>query len=283
MKEDVIGNKYGHYKVIEELEPLIYFNKKRNKIKKQRLVLCECDCENHTIKAVKLYCLRSGACNSCGCAEHENRSKGKKLPFNRYEIEGDAVKIYLDNSTEYTLIDLCNLEKVIDGHIGKDKKTGYWYYNNGKVRKRLHTMLFGEWVDHKNHDKSNNLKSNIRKCTIQENMRNRSPCKNNKLGVKGVSKTDNKFSAFIEVDGNTLYIGRWDTIEEASHAYDIAAYILFGEFAWYNNKERIKSGNFNMEIAKRVVSKIKTKRPEWLNITSLNLIDEQLKEMLNCS
>lgn len=267
MKENVIGNKYGHYRVIDELEPVEYYSRSRNKIEKQRLMLCECDCENHTVRKVRLADLRNGKCNSCGCVEYENRSKGRKLKFNKYKIAGNLVKIYLDDSDLYTTIDLRNLKKVVSGHIGLDKKTGYWYYTDGKTRDRLHHFLFQREVDHADRDKSNNTEENLRPCSRQENMRNRGKNKNNKTGYKGVSETDGKYSAFIGCNKNNLYLGRWNTVEEAAHAYDIAAYLVFGEFAWYNDPERIKNKDFDVDTLQRVFDKIKFNHQDWLYLS----------------
>lgn len=263
MKKDVVGNKYGYWKVLQEVEPKGYSAKSRGRIGKQRRVLCECDCELHTRRVVTLACLRNGSCNSCGCAEHENRSKGRKAAFNRYEICGDVTKIYLDDSDEFTLIDTINLSKVTDGHIGKESTSGYWYYSNCKRHIRLHVLLFGQNYDHINRDKSNNTISNVRCCTHQENTRNRGVCKNNKIGYKGVSKTDEKYSAFISVNATTLYLGRWATPEDAAHAYDIAAHLLFKDFAFYNFPERMQHPD--KSIVSTVTIKIMSKHPEWLD------------------
>lgn len=249
--------------MIKEVAPKEYWSNARNRVAKQRRVICECDCEDHTIRELTLANLRNGNCNSCGCAEHENRSNGRKSAFNRYEICGNVTKVYLDNSDEFALIDTANLPKIMDGHIGKEATSGYWYYSNGKKHIRLHVLLFGQNYDHINRDKSNNTVANVRSCTHQENTRNRGVCKNNKIGYKGVSKTDEKYSAFIKFNYTNLYLGRWSTPEGAAHAYDIAAMLLFGNFAYYNLPDKIKS--YNKSIYDTVLNKITSKHPDWLD------------------
>jgi hypothetical protein len=45
----------------------------------------------------------------------------------------------------------------------------------------------------------------------------------NQLGIKGVTRTPNgKYKARIVVDGKTQYLGLYDSIAKASHAYDKA-------------------------------------------------------------
>src|SRR2546430_16319669 len=52
----------------------------------------------------------------------------------------------------------------------------------------MHRVIIpeGEEVDHINHDKLDNRKSNLRPCTHKQNLRSRGLNKNNKSGYKGV-------------------------------------------------------------------------------------------------
>ena len=56
---------------------------------------------------------------------------------------------------------------------------------------------------------------------------------------KGVTqksrKSNTPFYARIKVDGKSLYLGSFETVEEAAAAYDAAATNLFGEFARPNS------------------------------------------------
>lgn len=54
----------------------------------------------------------------------------------------------------------------------------------------------------------------------------------NTLGVKGVSKTDNKYLARITKDGQTYQIGRYVTLGEAEKAYKEKEKEFFGESAY---------------------------------------------------
>lgn len=85
-------------------------------------------------------------------------------------------------------------------------------------------------VDHKNLDKSNNEWSNLREATDTQNNVNIKVRKTNKLGIKGVCKFGLRFKAYIKINGQSRYIGVYNTKEEASLAYEIKAKEIHGEF-----------------------------------------------------
>lgn len=96
-----------------------------------------------------------------------------------------------------------------DGHVLA------WFYIYGEVA----------LVDHKDRCKANNKLVNLREADQSQNNHNRAAY--NKLGVKGVYQSCNKF--YSRIAG--IYLGSFDSIEKAKAAYDIAAKDLFGEFA----------------------------------------------------
>lgn len=94
----------------------------------------------------------------------------------------------------------------------------------------------GEEVDHVNRDRLDNRKSNLRKCTRQENACNRGKAKHNKSGYKGVywCKGRRKYRAQIQARGKHRLLGQFDVAQDAARAYDNAAKELHGEFAVTN-------------------------------------------------
>lgn len=87
-------------------------------------------------------------------------------------------------------------------------------------------------VDHINGNGLDNRRSNIRICSTSENMRNRKTHKNNKCGVKGVRfhKKVQKWDARIQVNKKPIHLGYFDTVKDASDAYNQASKKFHGEF-----------------------------------------------------
>ena len=92
-------------------------------------------------------------------------------------------------------------------------------------------------VDHKNLNRLDCRRENLRLATRTQNMRNRKAYANNRTGFKGVSPTNSQrspFKAEIKLFGKKIYLGSFASAEDAAKAYDIAAIKLFGEFARLN-------------------------------------------------
>ena len=89
-------------------------------------------------------------------------------------------------------------------------------------------------VDHKNGNRTDNRRSNLRIANRAENSRNQMMRSNNKSGFKGVCKRGTKWIATIGKDNRHFHLGCFSTAKLASEAYDAAALKLHGEFARTN-------------------------------------------------
>lgn len=91
--------------------------------------------------------------------------------------------------------------------------------------------------DHMDRDSMNCRRSNLRLATPIQNAHNQGICKTNKSGFKGVAlyQRDNVWNSSIRVDGKTLFLGVYNTAEDAAIAYNYAALKYFGEFAFLND------------------------------------------------
>jgi hypothetical protein len=100
-------------------------------------------------------------------------------------------------------------------------------------------LYYGSWpsgiIDHIDGDKTNNKINNLRDCCQKGNQANRKAKGGGKY--KGITKHRNKWVAQITKDYQHLYIGSYNTQEEAARAYDKMALEKFGEFARVNTYE----------------------------------------------
>mgnify|MGYP003383480200 CR=1 FL=1 len=101
---------------------------------------------------------------------------------------------------------------------------------------RMHRVLMGDpdglLVDHRDGDGLNNIRSNLRLATCQQNVHNARISKSNTSGFKGVSwrKTNGKWHAQIRLNGRQRNLGYFQTPEAAHDAYCKASSSLHGEF-----------------------------------------------------
>lgn len=91
----------------------------------------------------------------------------------------------------------------------------------------------GLQVDHINHIKTDNRRSNLRLATNSLNHANMKAPATNTSGYKGVRKrSETAFAANIKVNQKVIYLGTYKTPEEASQVYKEAALFHFGDFAY---------------------------------------------------
>ena len=183
------------------------------------------------------------------CIKHYNqyRTYGKILERTRFDLNEiviyeDYAEIVLYNKDNMevarALIDLEDVDKV------KDYK---WYLNSeGYIYNRkiglLHRFLMDcpsdLVVDHINHNPLDNRKSNLRICSQKQNLMNQSkPQRNTTSFYKGVSwnRCAKKWHAQIRINKKSKHIGLYDNELEASIAYDRAALLYFGVYAYINH------------------------------------------------
>ena len=182
------------------------------------------------------------------CRKHLDRLKKYGDPLHRRQRDPNEIVLYDDyaeiilydadnKECARTIIDLDDVDKV------KDIKwctRGNDYVGNKKVG-LLHRFLMdcpeNMDVDHWNHNKLDNRKSNLRVCTRLENNWNQEVYQNNTSGFKGVhyQKQDGKYRAYISHQEERINIGVFKTAEMAAMAYDLKAIELFGEYAHTNH------------------------------------------------
>lgn len=117
-----------------------------------------------------------------------------------------------------------------------------WGYIRVRVdgkKYRAHRVVWllvkGVWpenpLDHVDCDGTNNRIENLREVSARQSNLNRRVFKNNRAGLKGVSKRKDAFIARITIDGVRKYLGSFSTADSAHTAYAEAARRHFKTFA----------------------------------------------------
>lgn len=146
-------------------------------------------------------------------------------------------------------------------------KRGHTYYAYAAINRKtlfMHRFLLlepSQFIDHKDGNGLNNIRSNIRICTHAENMRNTRKRINTASKYKGLSFSNNKWRVSIEQNGERLFLGSFDDELAAAYQYDRAARLLFGKFAKTNeNMGLIEPGKCPVKKQKK---SIKSKTAYW--------------------
>jgi hypothetical protein len=167
----------------------------------------------------------------------EYRTKIKRPP---YIPIGPSIAIVPLTQNQEAIIDIVDLVKVAgknwNAHYDPHTK-GYYVrgYRNGQ-RLNLHWLIAnpenGMQVDHRNGNSLDNRRTNLRIVTLHQNEKNKKHYANSKSGLKGVYVTSNgmRWMGQIRVDSELIYLGTFDSPEEAYEAYKKAAEKYFGEY-----------------------------------------------------
>ena len=192
----------------------------------------------------------------------------------------------------YEVSNFGNVRNNQTGHILKPgiNTQGYYFvnlYKDGKIKtKRIHRLV-GEafipnqlnkpLIDHINNLRTDNRVENLRWATTQENAFNQQLSSANTSGSKGVyyHKRDKVWYAKIQINGQKLHLGNFDSKEEAIKARVKKAKQLFGEYL--NACEQIK-----VEVKEEIQIKQKEIYKKQRELEELEALDRELDEILNC-
>lgn len=107
------------------------------------------------------------------------------------------------------------------------------------AHRAIYCMEYGYWpkeIDHINGDRVDNHIGNLRECTSSENKINIPVRKHNANKVKGICRGKDKldgtprFLAYTAKNGKIIYLGTFNTAEDAKLAYDLSVQEIYGEF-----------------------------------------------------
>ena len=232
--EDLTGRTFGRLTVIKEVDSVL--SSQGYKIRKW---LCRCECGQE--KIIREIHLKSGHTKSCGCILSEKSAEHCRNTFSKpnvYEIKDDCVVGLSNNGDAFFVIDKEDYERVKKYTWSKNDK-GYFLNRKGYL---LHRFIKNETnenivIDHINHLKYDNRKSNLRSCTQAQNSYNSKLCKRNTSGKTGVQwmKDRGLWRASITYLGKKIYLGDYSDIKDAISARTNAEDKYFKEFSYDNS------------------------------------------------
>ena len=221
---DLTGQKFGRWVVLH-----------RSNISKDNKATWSCECKCGTIRDVQQRYLLKGLSKSCGCLKAEVQSKP-----NRYEFISDGVRLWTNNGDEY-YISTVDFDRVHKWSWRK-RNDGYFHAKvNGKDIS-LHKFILGYDgplnIDHRDNNRANNRRDNLRQASIAQNAWNSKIANNNTSGVTGVhfSKTQQRWVARIMVNGRRIGLGSYIDKQDAINARYDAEQRYYGEWSYRNSQ-----------------------------------------------
>ena len=127
----------------------------------------------------------------------------------------------------------------MDKPVGCYETDGYLHFKFKSKAYRVHLVIWemhygpvtpGMQVDHKNNIRNDNRIENLQELTRGDNNIKKVVAKNNKTGYRGVHfhKKYNKFETSIQVKYKRIYLGTFDTAEEANEVRRAAELHYYG-------------------------------------------------------
>lgn len=139
----------------------------------------------------------------------------------------------------YWKIKPCNNVQIGD-QAGNKNVRGYWVtgiqrklYQNHRLIFMWHYGYLPQYIDHINGNTLDNRIENLRPATCLQNQHNAKKRNDNKSGVKGLSwdKQCQKWKAQIRYNGQKIYLGLFESLENAEEFITLCREMIHGEFA----------------------------------------------------
>lgn len=221
-KYNLMGQRFGKLVVIDRAEDI---EREWNGKHISRVAwLCKCNCGR--TKIADQGSLLSGNTKTCGNKECR---KGRRVIRNKYDLSGEFGKGWTRNGVEFWF-DKEDYDLIKDYNWGTDEK-GYieaimWDNTDGSQHKiKLSRLVMGVLdnkdfncqVDHRDRNKLDNRKENLRIVDNTTNNANKNPYREDGSKI-GVRKFRNKWVADITINDKIIHLGSYDNYENAVQA-----------------------------------------------------------------
>jgi D-Tyr-tRNAtyr deacylase len=185
------------------------------------------------------------ACEKCHWDYISDVKKQNTLKYNLENIETDGTTCYLKINETTVKFDYDDLKYIINYKWFEDEsgyiKTHIKDENGNWKQISMHKLITGTDNDtiivHKNRDKADNRKSNLRVVTNKLNQMDKEPREGKKSKYRGVAyhKQGKHYYARVKIRDKTFRIGVFNNEIACANAYNYFVKELFGEFAYLND------------------------------------------------
>lgn len=234
--KDLTGKKFGRLTALERVD-----DEYTQSGKKKVMWKCLCDCGNIFVAQSTNLTKLNGGTKSCGCLKI-NKIKEVICKTNNYGVENEY-GIGYDSMGNKFYFDLDDYDKIKEIYWSKNSN-GYFrgFLNGNEVI--LHRIIMGIedkkfYVDHINHNRSDNRKNNLRIVTPQQNAMNKISSKENKVLGVTLDKRLNKWKVLMGYKKTKMYFGYYENFEDAVRVRREAEKKYFGEYACDSNTAKI--------------------------------------------
>lgn len=233
--KDLVGQRFGRLTVLRRGEDEIDTKSGKHKSR----YWCQCDCGSPE-KLIRGASLTNKKVQSCGCLHAEVSSQNMKkyhdtvINKNDFIIDGNIAYLAPSNSDNKVMIDADDVDRVSEV---------YWFeYGHGYCRGdrngknvKLHEYIMNSFpgfiVDHKNGDTRDNRKSNLRPTLQTMNARNK--LRGNTFN--GIKQSNGVYEVTITCNKSKIFVGAYETYEEAVFNRFKAEIELYGEYSTRDN------------------------------------------------
>lgn len=221
----LVGRRFGRLTVQDALPA-----------RRRGMIVWACLCVCGKFRTVPTSALTSGNTTSCGCNRQAERSPLPREIAGARWISLTQGKFALVDDADYAAVSI-HAWTFKGGYAARTE-----YTTQGPRFVLLHRVLLcageGVEVDHKNRDRLDCRRHNLRFADDHGTAQNRKTPRTNTSGYKGVQREGRKWRADIQAQGKKRYLGSFETREQAANAYDAAAARLHGAFAAPNRSTK---------------------------------------------